>query len=96
MGVAEAGDREVVAYRIDFSPAARRDYNGLTTPIRRRLQKRIDALADDPRPRGVVKLSGSEDIYRVRVGDFRIIYEIQDAVLLIHVLKIGNRRDVYR
>ena len=56
----------------------------------------IDALASNPRPAGVVKLSGATDLYRIRSGDFRIIYEIQDVGLVVLVLKVGNRRDVYK
>jgi mRNA interferase RelE/StbE len=85
-----------VAYRILFAPAALRQFRKLPVPIRKRLSPHIDALADNPRPPGVVKLSGSSDIYRVRVGDYRIVYEIQDVGLVILVLKIGNRREVYR
>jgi mRNA interferase RelE/StbE len=64
--------------------------------VQKRLCQRIDALADNPRPAGVVKLSGSDDIYRVRIGDYRIIYEIQDIGLIVLVLKIGHRRAVYK
>lgn len=83
-------------YRINFAPAALRQFRKLPASAQKRLSPHIDALADNPRPHGVVKLSGSSDIYRVRVGNYRIVYEIQDVVLVILVLKIGNRRDVYR
>jgi mRNA interferase RelE/StbE len=85
-----------VPHCILFAPAALRQFRKLPAAIQRRLSPHIDALADDPRPPGVVKLSGSADIYRVRVGDYRIVYEIQDVGLMILVLKIGNRRDVYK
>jgi mRNA interferase RelE/StbE len=68
----------------------------LPAEFQRRLSPHIDALAADPRPRVVVKLSGSSDIYRIRIGDYRIVYEIQDVGLVVLLLKIGNRRDVYR
>jgi mRNA interferase RelE/StbE len=61
-----------------------------------RLRRAIDSLADSPRPSGCVKLSGSADLYRLRVGDYRIIYQIRDAVLVVLVVEIGHRRDVYR
>jgi mRNA interferase RelE/StbE len=85
-----------VPHRILFAPAALRQFRKLPAAIQRRMSPHIDALADDPRPPGVVKLSGFADIYRVRVGDYRIVYEIQDVGLIILVLKIGNRRDVYK
>jgi len=62
---------------------------------RGRIIARIQALAEDPRPVGAEKLSGQER-YRVRQGDYRILYEIEDQILRIMVVKIGHRRDVYR
>jgi mRNA interferase RelE/StbE len=56
----------------------------------------MEALGLDPRPRGCKKLQGDDDLYRVRAGDFRIVYAVRDALLLVLVVKIGNRRDVYR
>jgi len=61
-----------------------------------RVSRKIDALAQDPRPAGVKKLEGEADIYRVRDENFRIIYRIEDRKLLILVLLVGDRRDVYR
>lgn len=60
------------------------------------MDARIKALAEQPRGPGVEKLVGLDDTYRVRVGDYRILYEIDDGVLLILVVRIGHRRDVYR
>jgi len=60
------------------------------------MQREIDGLELEPRPSGVVKLSGSSDLYRVRSGDYRIIYRIEDQILQVLVIKIGNRRDVYK
>jgi len=60
-----------------------------------RILQRIEALRDDPRPRGVEKLSG-RDIYRVRQGVYRILYEIRDNELIIVVIQVGHRSDVYR
>jgi mRNA interferase RelE/StbE len=54
------------------------------------------ALAADPRPFGVKKLSADEDLFRIRVGDYRIIYQIRDKELIVLVVKIGHRREVYR
>ena len=69
-------------------------------PIPKREQRRIDAkiiaLADDPRPSGAKALVGQNNLYRVRVGDYRIIYRLQDQDLSILVIKIGHRKDVYR
>jgi mRNA interferase RelE/StbE len=56
----------------------------------------LDALASNPRPEGVTKLQGDENAWRVRVGEFRVVYEIHDAVLMIMVLRVANRREAYR
>ena len=61
-----------------------------------RLREAIDALAENPRVPGNVKLQGEGELYRVRVGDYRIVYQIQDAVLVVLVVQIGHRREIYR
>lgn len=63
---------------------------------RERIVKRIEALASNPRPSGVEKLSGIGEKYRVRQGNFRIVYEIEDEVLVVTVIRIADRKDVYR
>lgn len=63
---------------------------------RRRVVRRIEGLADQPRPPGCEKLSGTYDRYRVRQGRYRVVYEIDDAIRTVTVVKIGHRRDVYR
>jgi mRNA interferase RelE/StbE len=83
-------------YQIKFVKQAARQFKALPPQEQERLQPKIDALAGEPRPNGVVKLAGEDDLYRIRVGDYRIIYCIQDEQLLILVVKIGHRKDVYR
>lgn len=61
-----------------------------------RLRAALDLLADNPRPPNCIALQGEDSVYRVRVGDYRIVYEVLDSVLLVHVVRIGHRRDVYR
>jgi mRNA interferase RelE/StbE len=85
-----------VTYAIEFRPAALRDLKTLSVDLRKRIGRKIDSLAGNPRPPGVEKLSGREDSYRVRVGDYRIIYEIRDQVLLVIIVEVGHRREVYR
>ncbi len=63
---------------------------------RQRLVEAIGALADNPRPQGVEKLSGMKDRFRIRVGDYRVVYAIEDRVLTVFVVKVGHRREVYR
>jgi mRNA interferase RelE/StbE len=57
---------------------------------------RIDALALDPRPPASKKLPGGEDLYRIRVGDYRVIYQVQARIVVVTVIRIGHRRDIYR
>jgi mRNA interferase RelE/StbE len=83
-------------YTVEFTPRAEKDFRGLSPEIRRRLASKIDALAIDPRPRGVKILAGSEDIFRLRVGDYRILYRILDDRLVVVLVKIGHRREIYR
>ena len=61
-----------------------------------RLRRRIDSLAENPRPQGIKKLAGEEDLYRLRVGDYRIIYQIQEKRLIVLVVGVGHRTEVYR
>ena len=85
-----------MAHRIDFARSAAKQLASLSGKVRRRISEKIDALKDDPLPRGMEKLAGEEDLYRVRSGDYRIIYRYQSGVLTILVLKIAHRREVYR
>jgi len=84
-----------MTYRVVISETADRQLSRLERRIQERIRDRIDALADNPRPPGVKKLKGYRDYWRIRVGDYRIIYTIQDDRLIVTVLRIGNRRDVY-
>jgi mRNA interferase RelE/StbE len=85
-----------MSYQIEFEKQAAKQFKALSELVQQRILPKIDALASDPRGIGAVKLAGTEDLYRIRVGDYRIIYSIQDDLLLILVVKIGHRRDVYR
>ncbi len=85
-----------MAYRIEFKPSAGREFSGLPKKIQKRIAVEINSLADTPRPRGVEKLEGNERRYRIRVGDYRVIYEMWDEALLVLVVRIGHRREVYR
>lgn len=85
-----------MVYQISIDPAAVRELKKLTPKVRQAVSDAISALATDPRPDGVRKLSGSKDSYRLRVGDYRVLYRITDRELLVLVVKVGHRRDVYR
>jgi mRNA interferase RelE/StbE len=85
-----------VAYTIEVAPTAERQIKALPKSIRTQIGRRIDQLAADPRPHGVEKIAGEDNLYRVRSGDYRILYEINDQELLVLVVKIGDRKEVYR
>jgi mRNA interferase RelE/StbE len=82
-------------YSVEIKRSAAREIEALPLKERRQIVERIGRLVDDPRPRGCEKLAGGER-YRVRQGDYRIVYTIEDALLTIWVVKVGHRRDVYR
>lgn len=83
-------------WRIEFTRTAEQQFRDLPRKEQRRLAARIDALADNPRPPGVKKLAGEESLYRLRSGDYRVLYTVKDTLLIVLVVKIGHRRDVYR
>ena len=85
-----------MTYRIEFRSTARRALADLPRDIAKRIDARILKLADEPRPSGVKALQGEQrGRLRIRVGDYRVIYEVQDRVLVVLVLEVGHRRDVY-
>lgn len=85
----------MASYSLEIKRSAARELGQVPPKDRGRLVARIRALVQDPRPPGAEKLSGQER-YRIRQGDYRILYEIEDDILRVIVVKIGHRRDVYR
>jgi mRNA interferase RelE/StbE len=84
-----------VAYRLQDTPAARRDLHALPRAVLLRIEASIQALAENPRPSGVERLRGSQ-LWRLRVGAYRILYTIDDTEQVVTVARIRHRRDVYR
>lgn len=85
----------MASYRLLIKPSAAKELEAVPARDRRRLADRIQVLRSTPRPPGCEKLAGS-DLYRVRQGDYRVVYEIRDDALVALVVRIGHRRDVYR
>ncbi len=83
-------------YRLSFKSSAAKEFRKLPFAIQRKIVPVINQLCDNPRPSSIVKLQGDENLYRVRVGDYRIIYEIDDTEKCIRVMRVRHRRDVYR
>jgi mRNA interferase RelE/StbE len=86
------------SFGVEFTPAARRQFARLGPDAKRRLRPAIDHLENDQRPPGVGQLSGThgQPLWRIRVGDYRVIYEIHDDRLLVLVIHVGHRGNVYR
>lgn len=85
-----------MAHRIEMTRRARRDLKKLPHETRVRIQPHIDALALTPRPHDVIKLEGEANLWRIRVGSYRILYEVHDEILMVLVVKIADRREAYR
>ena len=85
-----------MAYRVEVGPAALRNLKRLSRETQTRIRAAVDRLADNPRPPGVEKLAAQENRYRVRVGNYRVVYQIRDAVLVVLVVRVAHRREVYR
>ena len=85
----------MASYSILLTKSAAKELESVPTKDRQRIITKIGTLADNPRPVGAERLSG-DDKYRICQGDYRILYEIADAVLIVTVVRIGNRREVYR
>ncbi|MAL96287.1 MAG: type II toxin-antitoxin system mRNA interferase toxin, RelE/StbE family [Haliea sp.] len=85
----------MASYKLRFRKSVSRDLRRLPASDIQRILRKIELLADDPRPRGCEKLSGLER-YRVRQGVYRIVYEIDDGTVIVTVVKVGHRRHIYR
>ena len=83
-------------YRLQIKPRAARQLRKLPESVRARLQEIMDALTQNPRPAGTLKMRGFTNRYRVRVGDYRIVYDIHDDTLIVLIIAVGHRGDVYR
>jgi mRNA interferase RelE/StbE len=85
-----------MTYHVEFKRSAQKQLERLPKNIQRRIADAIDGLAKNPRPHGYIQMETDDILYRIRVGDYRIIYEIIDNRLVVLVIRIGHRREVYR
>ena len=87
----------MASYSLFIKPSAGKELDSIgQKKDRNRIVARIQSLMSEPRPEGCEKLSGRFELYRIRVGSYRVIYSIDDRVVEVHVVKIGHRKDVYR
>ena len=83
-------------YALQFRPAALRQLRKVPKDALRRIRMATEDLRDEPRSEGAAKLAGTHDLWRIRVGDYRVVYTIADDVLVVTVVRVGHRREVYR
>ena len=83
-------------YAVVFARSARKELQNLDPQVARRIIKQIEVLVTDPRPSGVVKLEGATDLWRIRVGPWRVVYRISDRDRLVDVIAVRHRSDAYR
>ena len=86
----------MVSYSVELTRTAEKQLRRIAKRDRSRLLDAIEALGTKPRPQGARKLQGYEDIYRIRVGQYRVVYEVIDDRVVVIVLKLGHRKDIYR
>ena len=85
----------MVKYKIEFKKSAVKELNELDSKVIKRIISKIKTLASNPRPEGCIKLT-SEERYRIRIGNYRILYEIIDDLLIIYIVKVAHRKDAYK
>jgi mRNA interferase RelE/StbE len=85
-----------LSYSVEILPSAERELGRLPVKDRKRVDRHILALAAEPRPKGNKTLKGQKGLYRLRVGNYRVVYQVRDDVFTVLIVKVGHRRDVYR
>ncbi len=86
----------MASYKIEWKQSAKKELKKLDKQIIPRILQAVENLAESPYSSGSKKLIGSDSIYRIRVGDYRIVYNIKSSVLIIQIIKVGHRREIYR
>lgn len=85
-----------MVYRLQYKSSVKKELRKLSRTDRITIVHKIKLLKKEPRPEGSAKLKGSRDLFRIRHGDYRIIYQIQNNVLIIIIIRIGHRREIYK
>jgi mRNA interferase RelE/StbE len=85
-----------LSYRIEFVRSSARAYSRLDPVLQRRVDRELSRLSETPRHPGVIRLQSDDELYRVRIGDLRLLFSVEDQVLLVLIVKIGHRGSVYR
>ena len=85
-----------MAFRVEWKKSTCQDLRKLPPSVTERIVEAVEDLAENPFPRGVEKLSGSEHAYRIRLGDYRVVYEVVTELKLVEIQRVRHRKDVYR
>jgi mRNA interferase RelE/StbE len=83
-------------YKLTYRRSVSKDLRSIRVEVRRVIIERIESLASNPRPAGAVKLQGSQDLYRFRYADYRVIYQINEQIVTVLIIKVGHRKNVYK
>lgn len=86
---------EIPPYRLEFDPRAWKEIMALSDAVQNKIFDAAEGLENTPRPSGCKKLRGAGALYRIRVGDYRILYEVRDKLLVVTVVRVGDRKDIY-
>lgn len=86
----------MASYAVTFARSARRELENLDGSLAKRVISRIEGLAQEPRPTGARKLQGEQNLWRIRIGDHRVIYNVDDRKRIVDIVRIRHRREVYR
>lgn len=86
----------MASYQIEWKSSANKELQRLPKQIIGRVLRSVEQLANEPFPVGVTKLTGTDQSYRIRIGDYRVIYTVENEILRIEVIRVGHRKDVYR
>ena len=85
-----------MSYRIEFVRSAAKAYARLDPTLKRRVDRELTRLCESPRHPGVIRLQSDDELYRVRIGDLRLLFSVEDQILLVLIVKIGHRGSIYR
>ena len=85
-----------MAYKIELKQSAKKEFLALSDALQNRISHAIDGLCANPRPEGHKPLKGAKNTFRIRIGDYRVVYEVHAGILMILIIRIAHRREVYR
>lgn len=85
-----------MSYLVEVLPKAQKELDILPIKFRNQIERKIESLAINPRPSGIKAMKGKKGLFRLRVGDYRVIYKIENQLLIITIIEVGHRKEIYR